>query len=522
MNKSLKALFMTSMLPVMMLMAAVTLTSCEGTLDDIFGEWSRPTNQQNNEPTKEEVLTNLGAALEEGALVTITYTVDGVTYNSTFKKVGDEYVEQSTTSAARALTRASTSIKALIYYLGADNSYNFRAIEDEKIVLNVQIDVATATTTTTFSSNGAAFGGMTVNGQKAKMTSCNDLLIKVYQKGSGSFLGIIGCKQGQTWADLYKVESANGNMIIQIYKDDDQNDKNDPVFYSNGGVSGQLYKDADCTNPVLSGDEITQDVYVKVETISYLAASWNGTSVAYDISPSTYQYTLVSPSGGSVTWSGGTYVVKDNVVIKGNLQLDGNVNLILCDGAKLTVNGQIYVNGKYSLTIYGQSQDDDAGKLFVASSVDGLVDFKYLTIHGGNITVESQINGICNSPLTVYGGIVSITSNMYAIYTGLDKNMKVYGGEFNAISLYDIGINLYDGRGTLTVYGGKVTAQGGGGNPAIKGKFTAGEGIENVGFLFTDDKNNWPVEPYASETWPVLAGNERYFKAITSTPPSNP
>ena len=103
MKKSLKALFMTSMLPVMMLMAAVTLTSCEGTLDDIFGEWSRPGSQ----PTKEEVLDNLSSALEEGAVITITYTLDGVKYTSTLKKQGDEFIELSPAAAAtRAMTRS--------------------------------------------------------------------------------------------------------------------------------------------------------------------------------------------------------------------------------------------------------------------------------------------------------------------------------------------------------------------------------------------------------------------------------
>ena len=59
MNKSLKALFMTSMLPVMMLMAAVTLTSCEGTLDDIFGEWSRPTQKTPETPPKPVAVTDV-------------------------------------------------------------------------------------------------------------------------------------------------------------------------------------------------------------------------------------------------------------------------------------------------------------------------------------------------------------------------------------------------------------------------------------------------------------------------------
>lgn len=440
----------------------------------------------------QEVLTNLSSALEEGALVTITYTVDGVTYTSTFKKVGDDYVEQSTTSAARALTRASTSIRALIYYLGADNSYNFRAIEGEKIVLNVQIDIATATTTTTFSSNGATFGGMTVNGRKAKMTTDNDQTIKVLQKGSGNFLGYVGYKDGEKWKTLYEKESKNGNMIIQII--------GSAVYYSNGFVSGQLYNDAGFSTPVAPDDQITQDVYVNVLTITYQEASWDATEkkVVYTEVPLD-KYTLASPSGGGVTWSGGTYVVKDNVTIGGSIYLDGDVNLVLCDGATLTVNGMINGIGN-SLSIYGQSKGGDAGYLIVKA---GLMYFTNLTIHSGNIEVESEDFGICDSPLTVYGGILSITTDCPAIETDR-ASMTVYGGEVNAISKYGIGINLDDGDGTLTVYGGKVTAQGAEGKPAIQGKFTAGEG-KNIGFF---GRNS------TSDGWTIIGGNTsdyRYF-----------
>lgn len=94
MKQSMKHLLGGMLLLAMPLM----MTSCEGTLDDIFGEWSRPTGQQNNqEPTKEELLSDLSSALEEGAIVTITYTIDGVEYTSTFKRVGDEYILQSIT-----------------------------------------------------------------------------------------------------------------------------------------------------------------------------------------------------------------------------------------------------------------------------------------------------------------------------------------------------------------------------------------------------------------------------------------
>ena len=119
MKKSLKALFMASMLPVMMLMAAVTLTSCEGMLDDIFGEWSRPTNQQNNEPTEDEIeaaqireaVALLEEAQKEGSITTMYFTVSGTDYEATFKKVGTEFVLQELKST-KAATRAGDDLEA--------------------------------------------------------------------------------------------------------------------------------------------------------------------------------------------------------------------------------------------------------------------------------------------------------------------------------------------------------------------------------------------------------------------------
>lgn len=101
MKNSLKALFMASMLPVMMLMAAVTLTSCEGTLDDIFGEWSRPTGQQNNDsqkqsddPQKDEVTLETPLTLEaiEDGTINVTFG-DGLDLTNpiTYTKNGVEY-----------------------------------------------------------------------------------------------------------------------------------------------------------------------------------------------------------------------------------------------------------------------------------------------------------------------------------------------------------------------------------------------------------------------------------------------
>lgn len=496
MKQAIKTLMMGGAMMVLPLM----FTSCE----DILGHWEKPTPA---EPSVQEMLTNLSSALEEGALVTITYTVDGVTYTSTFKKVGDEYVEQSTTSAARALTRAGeTGAHAKLQYMPGTAVFNFLVFKDGKTVLNAEINSKDGTCTLTFN-KAAELKGMQVNDQNASLTNANDKAVSI-NKGDDN-LGSIGCKAGEKWEDLCDKQSRNGHVIIQ--KDDAGG-----VLYSNGGVTGQLYKDADCTNPVLSGDEITKGVYVNVETIPYLVASWNGTSVAYNISPSTSQFTLASPSGGSVTWSGGTYVVKDNVTIGGDLTLDGDVNLILCDGKTLTVNGEITGNDQFSLTIYGQSQGDTAGKLEVNAD---LKSFSYLTIHGGNITVNDVWSGIFGAPLTVYGGKLSITSDYYAIETG-SGSMTVYGGEVNAFSKRDIAICLGDGDGTLTVYGGKVTAEGGEDEgtqyPAIQGYLAKGEGT-NINFFGRNSTSDGWAEITNTPTT-ATTSDYKYFHAGVEAP----
>ena len=138
MKKSMKALFMTSMLPVMMLMAAVTLTSCEGMLDDIFGEWSRPTNQQNNEPTEDEIeaaqireaVALLEEAQKEGSITTMYFTVSGTDYEATFKKVGTEFVLQELKST-KAATRAGDDLEAKLELIEVEDDGDDEGDDDD-------------------------------------------------------------------------------------------------------------------------------------------------------------------------------------------------------------------------------------------------------------------------------------------------------------------------------------------------------------------------------------------------------
>ena len=95
----------------------LTFTSCEGALDDIFGEWSRPGSE---DPYV------LSAALKEGALVSYTIIENGVEKVITFKRVGNEYVLISPAS-----TRSYTEFTGKYNLLGAGTIKGYTSIDNE-------------------------------------------------------------------------------------------------------------------------------------------------------------------------------------------------------------------------------------------------------------------------------------------------------------------------------------------------------------------------------------------------------
>ena len=154
-------------------------------------------------------------------------------------------------------------------------------------------------------------------------------------------------------------------------------------------------------------------------------------------------------------WSEGWYVVKgSDVTLSKGAFCDRAVNLILADGAKLTVTGEdgpgIDVSDQYhSLTIYGQA--NQSGQLIAngdnnAAGIGGGKDHR-----GYNITIN--------------GGTV--------IANGGDDGAGIGGGRSN------YGINI-------TINGGKVIATGGGGGAGIGGGiFSWGEKITINGGIVT-------------------------------------
>ena len=131
-------------------------------------------------------------------------------------------------------------------------------------------------------------------------------------------------------------------------------------------------------------------------------------------------------STASTALTSGWYAVTENTAIDSRVTVTGNVNLILCDGAELTVPKGINAAEGNSLTIW--QQRNKTGKLTVTAP-----DNKYAALGGGNTQSAGNV--------TVNGGVLNLTSTYDAAALG--------GGYGSA-------------GGKITITGGTVTATPGG------------------------------------------------------------
>ena len=176
------------------------------------------------------------------------------------------------------------------------------------------------------------------------------------------------------------------------------------------------------------------------------------------------------------TISAGWYVVNSDVTFSGDLSTDadGEVNIILCDGATLTANN-IEFNHSNRLYIYGQSQGTGT-----ASISGGIEAANSLQIYGGIINVTGEIT--CpTGGVGIYGG--NVTAAGIDVFRGLnftggtitagtlqvseEGNITLAGATVKANS-YNVkngnvtiltGITYYDGTGASYTAGNLTSGQ---------------------------------------------------------------
>ena len=152
----------------------------------------------------------------------------------------------------------------------------------------------------------------------------------------------------------------------------------------------------------------------------------------------TCNYYTVLTGGGATTLAEGWYVVDDDITYTGTLTLEGNVNLILCDGKTMMVNpdsgdGIFDLYEGYALTVYGQTLDSlEAGTLYVTNYVEeyAAIELGTYNQHSGNVVVDDSNDETINinGDFTINGGTVNATG-----FNGISAyNLTLNGGIVNA------------------------------------------------------------------------------------------
>ena len=189
---------------------------------------------------------------------------------------------------------------------------------------------------------------------------------------------------------------------------------------------------------------------------------------------------------GQDTW----YFVGCNITFDHTVTIDGDVNLILCDGETMTVTNTGTGNEDFtiygvsgSLHIYGQSQGTGALTATANSSVAIKVD-DYITINGGTVNATSTgdvgIYGI--DGVTINGGTVN-TNGIYA-----DGDITINGGKVTNNS--DPGIcsnsgTIILGLSNATDY---ITAESYNGAVKVADGQTLTDGTNTYSGTLTDDQ----------------------------------
>lgn len=230
------------------------------------------------------------------------------------------------------------------------------------------------------------------------------------------------------------------------------------------------------------------------DVVNYQKASFDRDTLTTTFTQvSTDDYVLVSAD--NTEWKNGTYVVSGEVSIDTRITVSGEVNLVLCDGAKLNANKGITVLEGNTLNIFGQ--ENETGALYAyaveernydgpefeegnkGAAIGGYGGYGSacgkISIHGGN--VNTSVNGIYDV-CAIGGG-----------YYGKGGIIEIFGGTVIAdgsSAASSPGIGGREDAGTVLITGGNVTAKGGEWSAGIGGSFsTPGGNVEIYGGTVT-------------------------------------
>ena len=213
----------------------------------------------------------------------------------------------------------------------------------------------------------------------------------------------------------------------------------------------------DITSSAISGNVLTMP---KSDVTISATATRNLISTNYIDADGNTQTATAAPLTGTETKLGVNgqetwYVVNSNISYDHEVELIGNVHLILSDGYTMTMtetgenNQCLRGTANSALTIYGQS--GGSGVLNVTSSNSAAILAGILTINGGTVVADAKYDALYGARgVTINGGVITATSsNQIAVDTDPRNNASITinggvvkaNGQMNGFVAYEVIIN---------------------------------------------------------------------------------
>lgn len=457
---------------VFALCLSMCLASCEGALDDILGEWSKPTPQVPSNVVEEAGV--LGAALKTGAKVAITYTVGTKTYKATFTKNSDDSYtldsnEDITPSATRAMTRSAEPTYVVPVGKGdfigdriklrVAEKLNFFVLSSANVPLfKAELRISDGKTDVT-NLNGVnidcAIKGVDVNGAQINVQIPEKLSVKITVD---MISYAVKFSEGDTWADV--AESNKGNDMVKIAATTDDyisvNLSRDFVV-SALKAAGKTQDDAE----TLYNSTYSDTFYLFIGSGTYVKAT-------DEVGPED-SYTLRRIVDLS-TVSGDTYNVTEDVIIT---------------GTPATTPFLIKYGGNYMVTL--DNVNSEGSKMIALGAESSEAN---LTLKGTSKVYYIGSSSTVTIDEAEAGGTVILTHESYPLY---GSTIIINGGTVKAKSIGSQ--NAVNGN--LTVNGGAVYLAGSTSIKAVSGTITLGTGVSLYGWNGSE-WGNYSNQQYAT------------------------
>ena len=255
------------------------------------------------------------------------------------------------------------------------------------------------------------------------------------------------------------------------------------------------------------------------DAVTYIDMDGNQQTVT-EYTEVTESMTANADEYGRIYWSSGTYVVKNSVTLDCCIRYSGKViDLIVCDGATLTVTGNDdgAFNGS-TLNIYAQSNGTGMGVVDAKKQTN----CSNLNIAGGKVKLDGGGAGYglyipdgVNSGLTVNGGDVTIQSH-YTVQGTIDFAVNGFvtlnGGKLTVTNsqgnsyraIYGNHTNTINFNGGTAVINGKIgSCQNinlNGGNVIVNGEIYNSTGY-TVTYDFTSATDSYYIQSFSNELY---------------------